>query len=462
MEIIEFLQRHQCKGLQINSQQVTAGEAFLAYPGLKVDGRDYMVQAQHQGAVAILYDPCGFTPRVSSIPLLAVERLKDCVSQIAAAFYGYPGRQLALVGITGTNGKSSVCHFVAQALTQLGQQCGVISTIGSGRWPHLTANERTTPDPITLQKQLAAFVRDDLTHAVMEVSSHALDQNRLYLPDVDIAVFTNLTRDHLDYHGSIQAYLDAKARLFQAPNLKAIVLNAEDPHYPAIMAKSKGAIETIGYTADQAHDTVLLGEFNQSNVAAVKAILKALQFQPMEIERVCVQLKPVKGRMEIVRYPNAPTVIIDYAHTPDALEKVLVALLKAVRDPHPSPFSKNERGESDLWVVFGCGGDRDMGKRPLMAKVAAQYADHIIVTSDNPRFEEPQRIIDDIVSELPCPHHLMVISDRRKAIEYAVRHANVNDCILLAGKGHEVTQSVRGKQIPFDERTILAEILSEK
>ena len=430
--------------LAIDSRHVQPGSLFLAYPGTAFDGRQYIDAAIAKGAIVVAYEAHGFTPPVKHVPLIPIKNLRNQVSHIVADFYQHPGSTLTVIGITGTNGKTSVCHFTAQALTQLGYRCGVVSTVGNGIWPDLSTGELTTPNPVALQQLFADFVAQAATHVVMEVSSHALDQLRVYLPDFDIAVFTNLSRDHLDYHGTMSAYAKAKAKLFQGSNLKAAVVNQDNQFAQVMTQQLVSGVKQIYYNGESAHPVNLPGKFNQENVAAVQGILQALEIDELSIQTVLANLQPVKGRMEVFRSKDYPDVIIDYAHTPDALQKALQAL---------------DIEKAHIWVIFGCGGDRDKGKRPLMAKMAEQYAGNVVVTSDNPRFENTQHIIDDIWQGFDKPDGVKAIIDRREAIHYALSHARIEDTILLAGKGHETAQCVRGKQIPFDERTIISGIM---
>lgn len=444
--LAELTQKMMIKSLIIDSRQAGPGSVFLAYPGSAADGRDFIADAIKNGASAVVYEPAGFQPKPVSVPMIPVRGLREQVNALAAEFYGFPGNQLTIIGITGTNGKSSVCHFTAQALTKLGQRCGVISTVGNGIWPQLSTSERTTPDPIALQRYLADFVKDGVTHVVIEVSSHALDQQRVHLPDFDIAVFTNLSRDHLDYHPSMQAYAAAKARLFTAPNLTAAVVNRQAEFAKAMVAHLPAGAKLRWYQADQSIKTRLLGRFNQENVAAVAKVLEALGYEAAQIQPILKELQPVRGRMEVIAHAGFPTVVIDYAHTPDALEKALQAL-------------PNVTGSR--WVVFGCGGERDRGKRPLMAKIAERYADHIILTTDNPRFEDPHAIFNDILAGFQAPQTVKVIADRAQAITFVLQQAQAGDVVLLAGKGHETAQCVRGEKIVCDERTIVAGVMKK-
>ena len=446
LRLEKLINRTIITSLTIDSRQVVPGSLFLAYPGVTSDGRDYITDAIAKGAALIAYESHNFTPPISRVPLIAVKNLRNHVSQLAAEFYQYPGSKLTIIGVTGTNGKTSVCHFAAQALTQLGYCCGVLGTMGNGIWPDLTKGELTTPDPVVQQQHLADFVKQGVTHVVMEVSSHALDQCRVHLPDFDIAVFTNLSRDHLDYHGTMSAYAKAKAKLFQAPNLTAAVINQESEFIETMTKNLAGNVKQINYTGEMCRPVNLLGKFNQENAAAVRGILQALQIDQREIEKALADLQPVRGRMEPIRLAKYPDIVIDYAHTPDALEKVLQAL---------------NVNKANLWIVFGCGGDRDKGKRPMMAEIAEQYADKVVVTSDNPRFEDPEKIIDDICQGFTALDKVKTFIDRQQAIKFALDNAGVKDVVLLAGKGHETTQCVRGKQIPFDERTIIAGIIRE-
>lgn len=472
-----------------DSRRVTPGALFLAYPGLQADGRDYIPDAIKQGATVICYDSEGCKPRtvnhltLNSTVFYSLVNLRTHVGKIASAFYNYPSQKLTTVGITGTNGKTSCTQFLMQALTAI--ECktatllkpAVIGTLGYGFLPHLQAHAHsvtdaiTTPDAVNLQAELHQLVTEGATMLALEVSSHALDQYRVDGTALDIAVFTQLSRDHLDYHGSMGAYAKAKQRLFDWPGLKQRVLNIDDDfgqylltRYPNSLrygvtsqadihlAQLKHQEQGFALTINTPWGTIrtllnLFGEFNVSNVLAVIAVLGELGVSVTEMETCLPQLTAVTGRMQLLKTPKSPKVIIDYAHTPDALQQVLQTLR-----PHC---------QGQLWCIFGCGGDRDVGKRAMMGKIAETYSDRVVLTTDNPRYEAPEQIVrhiqagfrdpGHIVPERMVPEHIVIELDRARAIDYALQQATVNDMILLAGKGHEDYQIVGGQRLPFSD-----------
>ncbi|HKS12908.1 MAG TPA: UDP-N-acetylmuramoyl-L-alanyl-D-glutamate--2,6-diaminopimelate ligase [Pseudomonas sp.] len=459
--------------LTLDSRSVRAGDLFLAVPGAKVDGRDHIADALARGAAAVAYEEQGATVLpLTDVPLIPVKGLIAQLSDIAGRFYGEPSRQLNLVGVTGTNGKTSVTQLVAQALDILGQRCGLIGTLGTGFHGELQSGRLTTPDPIAVQSTLYDLRKAGAKAVAMEVSSHALEQGRVAALAFDIAVMTNLSRDHLDYHGSMQAYEAAKARLFAWPTLRAQVVNLDDEFgrrladdFARLRDPEHNDTRLFSYSLEnstaslycrQAHfddDGVraiivtaqgertlrsqLLGRFNLSNVLAAVATLLALDYTLDEILKVIPQLQGPVGRMQRLGGGDKPLVVVDYAHTPDALEKVLEALR-----PHA-------RGQ--LLCLFGCGGDRDRGKRPLMAEVAERLADRVLVTDDNPRSEEPQRIFDDIRPGFSRTDDVEFVAGRGAAIARLLASARRDDVVVLAGKGHEDYQEIRGERHPFSD-----------
>ncbi|MDO8953987.1 MAG: UDP-N-acetylmuramoyl-L-alanyl-D-glutamate--2,6-diaminopimelate ligase [Gammaproteobacteria bacterium] len=445
---------------------------FCAFKGLYEDGRDFIDQAIQSGAKAIAYQPdSDFTPPSHpTIPFLAVDNLAEKIFLLGPYFYNDPSQALTMIGVTGTNGKTSTSHYIAEVLTTLGQKCGVIGTVGNGLWGALNTTNCTTPDPLYLQRLLAELRDQGATTVAMEVSSHGLVQRRVEGIKFDIAIFTNLTRDHLDYHGDMEQYAAAKAILFETPGLAFAILNADDP-YSALMqkscspntqvltystkAKSSADIHVIDAEmqpngiglklatlwGEATLDLPLLGAFNISNTLAVIGSLALLKHPFSAILMALEQVKPVSGRMEKLCHAGYPTIVIDYAHTPDAMEKALTA----VRD----------HCQGKIWVVFGCGGDRDRGKRPEMAKVAEQFADKVILTQDNSRLEKLGQIMTDITAGFNHADRVYVEHDRAKAIEYAIQNAAPSDCVLLAGKGHETYMDVGGSKYHFDEREVI-------
>ncbi|WP_438307367.1 UDP-N-acetylmuramoyl-L-alanyl-D-glutamate--2,6-diaminopimelate ligase [Pseudomonas guariconensis] len=451
--------------LTLDSRQVRPGDLFLAVPGAKVDGREHIADALARGAAAVAYEEQGASVLpITEAPLIPVRGLIGQLSEIAGRFYGEPSRQLDLVGVTGTNGKTSVTQLVAQALDALGQRCGLIGTLGTGFYGELRSGRLTTPDPIAVQATLNDLKHGGAKAVAMEVSSHALEQGRVAALAFDIAVMTNLSRDHLDYHGSMEAYEAAKAKLFAWPNLRCRVVNLDD-EFGRRLAQSHGESRLISYSlldptatlfckqarfdddgvravlvtpqGEHALRSRLLGRFNLSNMLAAVATLLALDYPLDEILKVIPQLQGPIGRMQRLGGGEKPLVVVDYAHTPDALEKVLEALR-----PH---------AHGRLLCLFGCGGDRDRGKRPLMAEVAERLADRVLVTDDNPRTEDPQRIFDDIRPGFAKPADVEFVAGRGDAIAHLIATAAADDVIVLAGKGHEDYQEINGERHDFSD-----------
>lgn len=456
-------------GLALDSREVAGGELFLAYPGSRLDGRSFVDEALTRGAAVVAYDPNGFDYRDDRAPGVAVDDLAGKVSEIAARFYQRPSQDLYVIGITGTNGKTSCVHFLAQALAWLQVPVRMIGTLGSGEVMRLDTSELTTPSPVDLQRLMREFVEDGATHVVMEVSSHALKQERASAVDFDVAVFTNLTRDHLDYHADIEDYAAAKRSLFQRPSLRFAVVNADDPvgrrirfdaGIPVVSFGEHGEINAVDVQVCEAGlimrvvhprrelalSVALVGRVNISNVLAVAGVLMEMNYDPEKVEQALNQLSPVPGRMELFRAPgDGPTAIVDYAHTPDALKRAL----QSVR----------EHCHGRLWCVFGCGGDRDRGKRPEMGRISENWADHVIVTNDNPRSEPPDRIAADILAGMASRPE--VILDRGQAIASALASARSGDWVLIAGKGHETSQTIGAEVTPFDDREVVVGCLGK-
>lgn len=474
------------KGLCQDSRQLQAGDLFFAYPGLSSDGRHFIADAIVKGAAAVVFEPGRDAIQqtiAAPIPILPIPHLATQLGPIATRFYDYPSRYLPVIGITGTNGKTTCTHFLADSLQQLQKPCGVIGTLGNGFYGHLQAGPLTTPDAIELQKLLANFRDEQAQAVVMEVSSHRLAQQRLNGTEFSVAAFTNLTRDHLDYHGTMEAYAQAKRSFFDLPGMQQAVLNADDPyaqnwitelaeqlpiyvyslqspqaawsHIPHVTVK-KFDFNAHGVQAEIdtpwgevfIENPFLIGQFNLSNLLLVLTVLKSLHFSLAEISQVLSQLKSVKGRLQTFRAPQKPLVVVDYAHTPDALQQVLRAL---------RPYCKGK-----LYCLFGCGGDRDKGKRPLMAEIAESEADRIIITSDNPRDEDPLQILQDIQSGFKQSKSVHCEPDRQRAIAYAIATAQAEDVVLVAGKGHEAYQLVKGIKYPFDDAIEVQHFLKKK
>jgi UDP-N-acetylmuramoyl-L-alanyl-D-glutamate--2,6-diaminopimelate ligase len=461
------------KPIVLDSRKVAPGDVFLAYNGTHADGRHYISSAVAHGAAAILWETEGFQWDPNwHVPNLPIQALPAQAGLIAAHLYGHPSRAMYAIGITGTNGKTSIAHWLAQAYAALGKRSVVMGTLGNGFLGQLTPATLTTSDAATVQMLLAHYARQGATQVVMEVSSHALAQGRVHGVRFDMAVFTNLTRDHLDFHGSMQHYGQAKARLFEWEGLQAAVVNADDAFTPTLLKTvrtptilrygiKQGDIRAIaretslqGIKVDVLTpwgevtlSSQLIGQFNIYNLLATLSALLANGVPLQEAATAMADIAPAMGRMQTLGGGGVPLVIVDYAHTPDALEKVLSTLRAAMASP------------GKLHCVFGCGGGRDRGKRPLMAEVAAALADTLIVTSDNPRLENPAHIIDDITAALPAACQFITEIDRAKAIAYAIQHAKPQDVVLIAGKGHETHQEIEGRHYPFNDVEIAKEQL---
>ncbi len=455
-----------------DSRRVQPGALFLAYPGTQSDGRAYIAEAIQRGASAVAWEQAGFTWNADwQVHHLAVKNLKQHVGMVAAQFYEHPSRKLNMVGVTGTNGKTSVSHWLAQCLTLLGKKSAVLGTLGNGFLGAQSHSTNTTPDAIILQAMLADFVQQNADTVVMEVSSHGLDQGRVNGVAFDIAVLTQLSRDHLDYHGTMEAYAAAKQKLFSWEGLKKAVVNTDDMFGMRLAQsiktegkacvcygfKREGVQHDISASNLSLHDNGLsmhietaqghalleapvLGRFNAYNLLAVLAALLSLDFKLNDAVHAIQKIKPVPGRMQKLGGGALPLVVIDYAHTPDALEKVLTTLKEHVAH------------DAQLVCVFGCGGERDQGKRPLMGHIASKYADKVLVTSDNPRHENPLEIINAIVTDMKSDY--TIEPARASAIKKAITNAHPADIILLAGKGHEHYQEIAGIQHPFDDTLI--------
>ncbi|MCV4339732.1 UDP-N-acetylmuramoyl-L-alanyl-D-glutamate--2,6-diaminopimelate ligase [Pseudomonas capsici] len=460
--------------LTLDSRNVRPGDLFLAVPGIKLDGRAHIADALQRGAAAVAYEAEGSTVLpITDVPLIPVKGLAAQLSAIAGRFYGEPSRGLNLVGVTGTNGKTSVTQLVAQALDLLGQHCGIVGTLGTGFYGALQSGRHTTPDPISVQATIADLKKAGARAVAMEVSSHGLDQGRATALDFDVAVLTNLSRDHLDYHGTMQAYGAAKAKLFAWSDLRCRVINLDD-EFGRELAEVKHESRLITYslqdksaslycrdakfdddgvratlvTAQGEHllRSRLLGRFNLSNVLAAIGALLGLEYALDEILKVLPKLEGPVGRMQRLGGGDKPLVVVDYAHTPDALEQVLHAL---------RPHAKGR-----LLCLFGCGGDRDSGKRPLMAEVVERLADGVWVTDDNPRTEAPSRIFDDIRPGFVNAAAVHFIEGRGQAIAELIARADAADVVVLAGKGHEDYQEIDGQRHAFSDLEEAAKALA--
>ncbi|MDE2083177.1 MAG: UDP-N-acetylmuramoyl-L-alanyl-D-glutamate--2,6-diaminopimelate ligase [Burkholderiales bacterium] len=470
----DWLAARGCAGLATDSRAVRRGQGFLAWPGRASDGRRYVGAALEAGAAACLVEAAGAAafgfddPRIAAVP-----GLQAAAGPIADAHYRHPSRALTVVATTGTNGKTSTAWWTAQALTALGRRGAVIGTLGAGVPDALQPTGLTTPDAVALQATLRRFVDAGYAACALEASSIGLVEHRLAGTQIDVALFTNLTRDHLDFHGSMAAYAEAKRRLFRWPGLRAAVLNIDDAEGAALAEALRGSgidVWTVSlqrparlqagprrYEGDGLAFEVsgepggpgaaaavpvrsrLVGEFNASNLLVVIGGLCALGHPLADAAAAAAGVTPVPGRLQ--RVPGGPPeVVVDYAHTPDALLQVLQAL---------RPLAAARGGR--LWCVFGCGGNRDATKRPLMGAIAAAGADRVVLTSDNPRDESPAAILAQIRAGIAAPQAVEVIADRHAAIAHAVAQAAAADVVLLAGKGHETTQEAAGVKRPFSD-----------
>jgi UDP-N-acetylmuramyl-tripeptide synthetase len=490
-EALDWLRQRGATKLTVDSRQVAAlgmpskgvagepGVGFIAWPGAARDGRAFVAQALSAGALACLVEAEGVQAfGFADARVAAVSGLKARSAEIAHGFYGEPSAELDVVAVTGTNGKTSTSWWMAQALSALGRGCGVIGTLGVGQVGagDFTPTGLTTPDPVTLHATFRRFADDGLKAAAIEASSIGIEELRLHATHIKVAQFTNFTQDHLDYHGSMAAYWAAKRALFDWPGLQALVLNLDDPMGAQLLAHAQSrrlacwtyglqdgvrlqaggiryqaqglAFEVIersesllSVVAQATVQAPVIGTFNVANLLAVIGALRALGFSLQDAAHACSGLQAVPGRMQIVALPDAdapmPMAVVDYAHTPDALQKAIEAL---------RPVAQARGGR--LWCVFGCGGDRDPIKRPLMGAVAAQHADRVVLTSDNPRSESPAAILAQILAGAAGAS---VIEDRRAAILQALTQADAADVVLIAGKGHEATQDVAGVKTPFSD-----------
>jgi len=470
-------------GLALDSRRVETDDAFFALAGTHTHGITFAPAASARGAAVILADTAGTEAPASGVrprdgaPVVWIDGLREQLGALAARFFGEPSRALQIVGVTGTNGKTSTVQLLAQALHHAGRGVATIGTLGAGMFGAVREGERTTPDALAVHGLLAEFRDAGAGYVAMEVSSHALDQGRVNAVGFELAVFTNLTRDHLDYHSTMQAYGAAKQRLFSWPGLSAAIVNVDDA-FGRVLAKVVGkgvALVRYGIERDDADvaarriesgatglrfhlatpwgegevATRLLGRFNVSNLLAVAACLGRLGFTFAQISAALAALEPVAGRMNRIGGEAAqPLIVIDYAHTPDALEQALASL--------------RAHCAGRLICVFGCGGERDAGKRPQMGAIAETLADRIVITDDNPRGESGDRIVGQIVDGLQHPERAKVERNRAAAIMFAVDSAQAGDVVLVAGKGHEPYQEVAGVKVPFDDLAIAREALEAR
>ena len=477
--------------LHADSRPVGPGDGFIAWPGAATDGRKHVAAALAQGAAACLVEQEGVAAfgfddeAIASDAIASYVGLKAATGPIAAAYYEAPSRAIDVLAITGTNGKTSTAWWLAEALMQARQApCAVVGTLGIGVPPDLSYTGLTTPDPVLLQRELRGFVDRGFSGCAIEASSIGIAERRLDGTRIAVAVFTNFTQDHLDYHGDMDTYWQAKVQLFRWPGLRAAVVNLDDVHGASLVGNlveaGVGALDMwtvsaagaparlmakdIGYDAaglqfsvveqgapTQRLATRLIGQFNVDNLLGVLGTLRALGVGLADAVDACRHLSSVPGRMERISVPGHPLAVIDYAHTPDAIDKALAGL---------RPLAQQRGGA--LWCVFGCGGDRDAIKRPLMAAVAETRADRLVLTSDNPRSEKPGAIISQILLGLARPEAAQVEVDRAAAIAATLAQAAPADVVLIAGRGHEAWQEIAGERIAFSDRVHAIDALTRR
>ena len=454
-------------GLQTDSRQIRPGDAFIALSGARSASGQYVDQAISAGATAVLLEsdePAECHERHNAL-IVPIPGLRAQLGRIATRFFDHPSRHLRVIGVTGTNGKTSVSHYIALLMQATDTPCGVLGTLGYGMPGHLQPATHTTPDVVQVNRVLSRIRSEGGRAAVMEVSSHALDQGRIDKLAMTGAVFTNLTRDHLDYHGTMQAYGETKASLFLREELHFAVINFDDPFGRQLYSQLEGQCDRLRYSLHEAQTELwlkhfeptdtgfravvdgqwgefevavpLLGNFNASNVLASLMTVLALGVPLDSAIAACAHLAPPPGRLERFSGADGKQVVVDYAHTPDALANALAALRLHVK--------------GRLVCVFGCGGDRDRGKRAEMAREAEKRADLVIVTDDNPRSESPVQIVDDIVQGFSGSEHYRVVHDRAEAIASAINLAGPEDLVLIAGKGHEDYQEIQGQKLSFSD-----------
>ncbi|VAW55484.1 UDP-N-acetylmuramoylalanyl-D-glutamate--2,6-diaminopimelate ligase [hydrothermal vent metagenome] len=485
----------QCRGIAVNAivqdnRKARSGNLFIAHQGYNTHGLLYAQDAVAKGVSVILWDGDlenrnEILDSISNKVLcIQCQDLKYKVGPIASRYYEQPSLSLNVIGVTGTDGKTSIAHFLAQCLDAYDVHCGVLGTLGNGFINDLHPTGLTTVDALLVQKTLADIQQAGAKHVVMEVSSHGLDQGRVNGVAFTTAVLSNMAVDHLDYHGTVDNYAAAKRRLFYTPGLSSAVINLDDEFGRKLAKEVREHVCVWGYSLEKdvskyqdyadyfvaaqeikpfergthlsiitpkgesCFDIPLLGRFNVSNALAVLSTLLISQFSLENAIRSLTAIRSVDGRVEIIAEDDKPVVVVDYAHT----EQGLAAVSRSMRDH----FS------GKIWCVFGCGGDRDRSKRPLMAKVAEEFADKIIVTTDNPRHENPQSIIDEVLTGFSSLENVEAILDRRQAIDVAISNAQPGDVVLLAGKGHETSQIVGDVHIAFDDRRVAREFLTAR
>ncbi len=475
------------QGLSADSRTIKAGEVFVARRGARFDGLSLAPDAVRRGAAAVIagHGDASLLREQLGVPVIVLESFVHALGQLADRFYGEPSKALRVIGVTGTNGKTSISHFIAQALSLAGKRAGLMGTLGVGLWGDLQAATHTTPDVLSVHAELARQRDLGAQYVVMEVSSHALDQGRVAGVRFRAAVFSNLSQDHLDYHSDMQHYAQAKRRLFVDLQPKAAIINMDDAfgrellealqHRGGLWAYGLGEVPWVAQECSvldvfrlrmdahgmklslntpqgSAHlSSQLLGQFNVSNLLAALATLLELGMPLRDALAALEQVQAPAGRMERFCASARPLCVVDYAHTPDALAQALGTLRAQLK-----PKSGNQ-----LWVVFGCGGERDTSKRPRMGRVAAELADRVIVTDDNPRGEDAEAIVRDILAGMAQQDHILVERDRRRAIAFALEEAAPDDIILIAGKGHENYQEIAGVRHVYSDRDMVRELLGE-
>jgi len=461
-------------GISMDSRRVRPGEAFLAVAGATAHGLTFAGEAQARGARVVIHDGLAAAPELD-IPQVRIDGLGVLLPRLAARFYHCPSDRLTIAGVTGTNGKTSTAHFIAQAWQRANGEAGLIGTLGYGALTALTPAELTTPDPVSVQRMLAECIDDGVEHVAMEVSSHALEQGRCAEIAFAAAVFTNLSRDHLDYHGSMERYAAAKRRLFTDCHPGFAVINSDDEFGRSLAADLSGRLEVLTYGTNGSSElraavlqmdasgielklsspwgsgglrTGLLGRFNVYNLLAAAGTLALLGMPWNQVMHQMEMMYPVPGRMHCLGGEQGqPLVVIDFAHTPDALKQALTALRSHLH--------------GRLTCVYGCGGDRDRGKRPIMAAVAESLSDLVVITTDNPRSEKPQNIFEDMLAGMKTPANAMIIADRGAAIRQAILDSRTGDIVLVAGKGHESFQESSGQRVPFSDEAAVRGVLEE-
>ena len=461
-------------GISLDNRSVKPGEAFVAVQGLSSHGLDYSRAAVEAGAVAVIHDGLQVVPKLN-VPVLKVADLGNKLGELASRFYAAPSEQMTIAGVTGTNGKTSVAHFLAQSWHRVHGNAGMIGTLGYGPSGSLQSGPRTTPDALRLQQALADCLHKDIERLAIEVSSHALQQNRCQTVQFDAAIFTNLSRDHLDYHKDMAEYAAAKRRLFTDYAPAFAIINHDDAYGKKWFGELNGGMQMLSFGLQSGAElnatilsmdtngmtiringpwgtedvhTGLLGEFNASNLLAAAGTLALLGMPWNQVLHQLEIMQPVPGRMmRLGGEAGQPVVVVDYAHTPDALESALQAVRAHL--------------DGKLVCVFGCGGNRDQGKRPQMGRAAELLADDVFVTSDNPRNESASKIIEDVMAGLKMPGRVTIEPDRAAAIQRAIAGSRPGDVVLVAGKGHETWQEIGDQKIPFSDELTIREALGD-